>query len=189
MKPSAFVCASILLAISPVVRAETHQFIPSAFYTTYSFAHPPALRIKPGDRVVTKTIDASGADWNGKTVSTGGANPETGPFFIEGAEPGDMIVVSIEKLETNRASAYSSSLLAPYTVDPAAIAARVARDARRTTWTIDKARGVARLDQVELQPGGIELPLKPMLGCIGVAPARKEAIATGVPGAFGGNMD
>ena len=60
MKPSAFVCASILLAISPVVRAETHQFIPSVFYTTYSFAHPPALRIKPGDRVVTKTIDAGG---------------------------------------------------------------------------------------------------------------------------------
>ena len=55
------VCASILLAISPVVRAETHQFIPTVFYTTYSFAHPPALRIKPGDRVVTKTIDAGGA--------------------------------------------------------------------------------------------------------------------------------
>jgi acetamidase/formamidase len=65
----------------------------------------------------------------------------------------------------------------------------VDRDPKRTTWTIDKARGVARLDQTELQPGGIELPLKPMLGCIGVAPARKEAIATGVPGAFGGNMD
>jgi amidase len=121
-------------------------------------------------------------------VASGG-NPETGPFFIEGAEPGDMIVVTIEKLETNRASAYASSLLAPYTVDPQAIAARVDRDPKRTTWTIDKARGVARLDQVELQPGGIELPLKPMLGCIGVAPARKEAIATGVPGAFGGNMD
>jgi acetamidase/formamidase len=100
-----------------------------------------------------------------------------------------MIVVSIEKLETNRASAYSSSLLAPYTVDPAAIAARVDRDPKRITWTIDKARGVVRLDQIELQPGGIELPLKPMLGCIGVAPARKEAIATTVPGAFGGNMD
>jgi len=189
MKPSAVVCASILLAISPVVRAETHQLIPSVFYTTYSFAHPPALRIKPGDRVVTKTIDASGADWNGKTVSTGGANPETGPFFIEGAEPGDMIVVSIEKLETNRATAYASSLLAPYTVDPAAIAARVDRDPKRTTWTIDKAHGVVRLDQVDLQPGGIELPLKPMLGCVGVAPARKEAINTTVPGAFGGNMD
>jgi amidase len=168
--------------------ADTHTFVPTTFYNTYSFAHPPALRIKPGDHVVTKTVDAAGVDWNGKSVASGG-NPETGPFYIEGAEPGDMLVVTIEKLETNRASAYSSSLLAPYTVDPGAIAARVDRDPKRVTWTIDKARGVARLDQAEVQPGGIELPLKPMLGCIGVAPARKEAIATGVPGAFGGNMD
>jgi acetamidase/formamidase len=188
MKRCGFAFVSIVLLASSIVTAETHTFIPTVFYNTYSFAHPPALRIKPGDRVVTKTIDAGGVDWNGKSVASGG-NPETGPFYVEGAEPGDMLVVSIEKLETNRASAYSSSLLAPYTVDPAAIAARVDRDAKRTTWTIDKARGVARLDQLELQPGGIELPLKPMLGCIGVAPARKEAIATGVPGAFGGNMD
>ena len=40
-----------------------------------------------------------------------------------------------------------------------------------------------------MQPGGIELPLRPMLGCVGVAPARKEAISTAAPGAFGGNMD
>jgi len=100
-----------------------------------------------------------------------------------------MLVVVIEKLETNRVTAYSGSLLSPYTVDPAAIAARVDREARRVTWTIDKARGVARLDQADVQPGGFELPLRPMLGCIGTAPARKEAIATTVPGAFGGNMD
>ncbi|HJZ70431.1 MAG TPA: acetamidase/formamidase family protein [Vicinamibacterales bacterium] len=180
--------AAVVVAASTLARAETHQFTPTTYYTTYSFAHPPALRIKPGDRVVTRTIDASGADWNGKTVSPG-PNPQIGPFYVEGAEPGDMLVVTIERLETNRATAYSGSLLAPYTVDPAAIAARVDRDAQRVTWTIDKARGVARLDQAEVQPGGFELPLKPMLGCIGTAPARKEAIGTTVPGPFGGNMD
>jgi len=183
----AFGCALLLATVTPAA-AETHRFTPTVFYTTYSFAHPPALRIRPGDRVVTKTIDASGADWNGKTVAPG-PNPEIGPFYVEGAEPGDMLVVVIEKLETNRATAYSGSLLSPYTVDPAAIAARVDREARRVTWTIDKARGVARLDQADVQPGGFELPLRPMLGCIGTAPARKEAIATTVPGAFGGNMD
>jgi amidase len=181
--------ALLMLPLVPLAAsAETHRFVPVNFYNTYSFAHPPALRIKPGDHVVTKTIDASGVDWNGKTVGVG-PNPQTGPFFVEGAEPGDMLVVTIVKLETNRAMAYSSSLLAPYAVDPAAIAARVDREPRRTTWTIDKARGVARLDQAEIQPGGIELPLRPMLGCIGTAPARKEAISTGAPGAFGGNMD
>src|SRR5258708_28139654 len=188
MKRCPLALVSIMVVASAGVRAETHTFIPTVYYNTYSFAHPPALRIKPGDRVVTKTIDAGGVDWNGKSVASGG-NPETGPFYIEGAEPGDMIVVTIEKLETNRASAYASSLLAPYTVTPQAIASRVDREAKRTTWTIDKARGVARLDQVDVQPGGIELPLRPMLGCVGVAPARKEAISTAAPGAFGGNMD
>src|SRR5215510_7295533 len=187
-----FLCVA-LTAVAAIVasarlKADTHTFVPTVFYNTYSFAHPPALRIKPGDRVVTKTIDAAGVDWNGKSVASG-PNPETGPFYVDGAEPGDMLVVSIEKLETNRAMAYSGSLLAPYTVDPSAIAARVDRDAKRLTWTIDKARAVARLDQTDVQPGGIELPLRPMLGCIGVAPALNEATSTATPGAWGGNMD
>src|SRR5687767_13944187 len=100
----------------------THRFVPERFYNTFSGAHPVALRIKPGDRVVTKTADASGADWNGKSVAQG-PNPQTGPFYIEGAEPGDTLVVTVEKIETNRGTAYSSSLLAPYAVDPGAIAA------------------------------------------------------------------
>ena len=168
-----------------MLHAATHTFIPKQFYTTFSGTHPVALRIKPGDRVITKTIDAGGKDWNGKSLAERG-NPETGPFYIEGAEPGDAIVVTFETIETNRTTAFSGSLLAPYTVDPAAIAARVDREPRRVTWNIDKARGVARLVDGDIQPGGIELPLKPMLGCIGVAPERKQAIATSTPGNFGG---
>src|SRR5262245_60418987 len=157
--------------------AETHRFVPDRFYNTYSAAHPPALRIKPGDTVATKTVDAAGVDWNGKSVAQG-PNPQTGPFFVEGAEPGDVLVVTFVKIETNRTMAYSASLLAPYAVDPTAIAARVDREARRVTWTIDRAKNVARLDQADVQAGGIELPLRPMLGCVGVAPARNEAIST-----------
>src|SRR4051812_6719846 len=174
-----FAAAILATALMSPARlsAETHQSIPTIFYNTYSFAHPPALRIKPGDRVVTKTIDAAGVDWNGKTVGAG-PNPETGPFYIEGAEPGDMLAGTFEGIETNRPMAYSASLLAPYAVDPQAIAARTDRDPRRVTWTIDKTKRTARLDQAELQPGGLELPLRPMLGCVGVAPARKEAFST-----------
>jgi amidase len=180
-------CAmSAMAAQAP--RAETHRFVPERFYNTYSAAHPPALRIKPGDRVVTKTVDAAGVDWNGKAVATG-PNPQTGPFYVEGAEPDDMLVVTFEKIEPNRVMAYSASLLAPYAVTPQAIAARVDREPKRLTWSIDKANGVARLDQADVQPRGIELPLRPMLGCVGVAPARKEAISTATPGAWGGNMD
>jgi amidase len=181
--------AAIVAAFAlPLRAAETHRFVPEHFFTTYSAAHPPVLHVKAGDRVVTKTIDAGGVDWDGRTVSSG-PNPQTGPFYVDGTEPGDMLVVKFERMETNRAMAYSSSLLSPYTVDPTAIAARVDRDPKRLTWTIDKARGVARLDEADVQPGGMELPLHPMLGCVGVAPARKEAIGTATPGAFGGNMD
>src|SRR5262249_1176743 len=153
----------------------THTFVPDRFYNTYSAAHPPPLHVKPSDHVVTKTADAAGVDWNGKQVAQG-PNPQTGPFYVDGAEPGDVLVGRFLRVPTNRATAYSSSLLAPYAVDPAAIAARVDREPKRVTWTIDKAKGVARLDQADVQPGGIELPLRPMLGCVGVAPARKEAI-------------
>jgi acetamidase/formamidase len=178
--------AAALSAVAAAQTGTTHTLVPQRFYNTFSFAHPPALRIKPGDRVVTKTIDAAGVDWNGQQVAQG-PNPQTGPFFVEGAEPGDMLVVTFEKLELNRATAWSSSLLAPYAVDPASLIARTDRDARRVTWLLDKAGGIARLDGPEI--GGIELRLRPMLGCVGVAPARKEAVATSTPGAFGGNMD
>jgi acetamidase/formamidase len=181
-------CALVLL-LSCAGTAQSpppHTFVPDRYYTTFSAAHPPALRIKPGDRVVTKTVDAGGVDWNDKAVTTG-PNPQTGPFYVEGAEPGDMLVVTISKLETNRTTAYSSSLLAPYTVDPSSLISRVDREPRRVTWLIDKAKGVARLDAKDI--AAMELPLRPMLGCLGVAPARREAIATTTPGNFGGNMD
>jgi len=168
--------------------SQTHRFTPTTFYTTYSFAHPAALRIKPGDRVVTKTIDAAGVDWNDKAVSPGG-NPQTGPFYIEGAEPEDVLVVTIEKIEPNRATGYSGSLLAPYAATPQSIAARTDREAKRVIWNIDKSKGMVTLDSSDITPAHLELPLKPMLGCIAVAPSRKEAIAAITPGAHGGNMD
>lgn len=177
----------LLMTAGLGAQAGPHRYVPERFYNTFSFAHPPALKIKPGERVITRTIDAAGTNWDGQQVASG-PNPQTGPFYIEGAEPGDAIVVAIEKLETNRATGYSSSLLAPYTVDPASLLARVDREARRVTWNIDKAKGIARLEGPDITPA-IEVPLRPMLGCLGTAPARKEAIATSTPGAFGGNMD
>jgi amidase len=168
--------------------AETHRFTPQTYYNTYSSAHPPALRIRPGDRVSTKTVDAAGADSDGKTVTPGG-NPETGPFYVEGAEPDDMLVVTLDRIEPNRPTAYSGSLLAPYAMDPGSISSLADREPKRLVWNIDKAKGVARLESADVKPQTLELPLRPMLGCIAVAPARKEAIATSTPGPFGGNMD
>jgi acetamidase/formamidase len=50
-------------------------------------------------------------------------------------------------------------------------------------------KGVVWIESSDLTPSHLEVPLKPMLGCVGVAPSRKEAIAAITPGAFGGNMD
>ena len=176
-----------LMAFKPAA-GETHRFEPSRYHTTFSFAHEPVLSIKPGDRVITKTIDARGFDADNRQVG-GRPNPQTGPFLVEGAEPGDVLVVRLEKIEPSRATAWSSSVLAPYVTDPAYLRHEAEREQTTETWEIDSVRGVARVASETIKPVGIEVPLRPMLGCIAVAPARKEAVSTSTPGAFGGNMD
>src|SRR5438067_9265445 len=101
--------AVIVLAVArlTVHAADTHRYVPDRFYNTYSAAHPPAVHVKPGDHVVTKTIDAAGVDWNEKAVGIG-PNPQTGPFFVDGAEPGDVLIVRFDRIETNRRMAYSA---------------------------------------------------------------------------------
>jgi len=168
--------------------AETHRFQPTQFHNTFSGAHAPVLRIKPGDHVITSTIDAGGTDAAG--VKRGqGPNPQTGPFFVEGAEPGDTLVVHLLRLETNRATGFSTSLLAPYTADPGFLRLEALREAKNVTWHIDKQKSIAYIDPGEFKGPRIELPLRPMLGCIATAPANKAAIPTTYPDNFGGNMD
>src|SRR5579862_9612460 len=183
-------CMRLVLAFALAATgfAETHRFEPTEFYNTFSGAHKPVLRIKPGDHVITSTIDAGGTDSAG--VRRGqGPNPETGPFYIEGAEPGDTLVVHLLSLETNRATGFSASLLAPYTAYPGFLRAEALREPKQATWHIDKQKGVAYLDPAEFKGPRIELPLRPMLGCVATAPPNKAAIPTTFPDNFGGNMD
>jgi acetamidase/formamidase len=180
--------AVLVISLAPAALAETYHFEPKEFYNTFSGAYKPALTIKPGDHVVTYTIDASGVDSAGVKRSQG-PNPQTGPFYIEGAEPGDTLVVHLLRLEPNRATGYSGTLLAPYAADPAFLRSEGLRDPKTLTWQLDKKRGVARLESADFKPGRLELPLRPMLGCVATAPAGKAAIPTSTPDAFGGNMD
>ena len=178
----------LVLALAVTCFAETYRFEPKEFYNTFSGAHKPVLRIKPGDHVITSTIDAGGTDAAG--VRRGqGPNPETGPFFIEGAEPGDTLVVHLLRLETNRTTGFSASLLAPYAIDPGFLRLQALRDPKTANWQIDKQKGVAYLDPAEFKGPRIELPLRPMLGCVATAPPNKAAIPTSTPDNFGGNMD
>src|SRR5579864_4357915 len=156
----------LALALTAIAFAETHRFKPTEFYNTFSGAHPPALRIKPGDHVITSTIDSRGFDSAG--VQRGQSfNPETGPFFIEGAEPGDTLVVHLLRLETNRATGFSASLLAPYTADPGFLRLEALREPKQAAWQIDKRKDVADLDPNQFKGPRIELRLRRMLGCVG----------------------
>ena len=81
--------------------AETHHIFPNRYYTTFSAAHPPIAHIRPGDTVVTKCLDSRGRDETGKLILDDD-NVLTGPFYIEGAEAGDTLVVQLDRVRLNR---------------------------------------------------------------------------------------
>lgn len=169
----------------------THHFQPTRYYTAIG-TYEPALRISPGDRVVTTTVDAGGRDMSGDVVTPPG-NPMTGPFFIEGAEPGDTLVLHIERITPNRPTGWTSQELAPNVVDPTFVPELFRQPAGEpfvpAIWEIDIAAGTATLATPATRLGRLSLPLAPMLGCFGVAPARGQAISTATSGEHGGNMD
>ncbi len=177
-----------LMISSSFLSAETHHFEPTQYHNTFSFAHPPVLHIKPGDHVITKTIDARGFDSDNNKVGER-PNPQTGPFYVEGAEPGDVLAIHFVKIEPSRVTAWSSSVLAPYAADPDFLRFEGEREQTTETWNIDKKNGVGRPANASIRPGSIAIPLRPMLGCVAVAPPNKEAVATSTPDRFGGNMD
>jgi acetamidase/formamidase len=187
--------AAAALPVAP--RAETHRFEPKRHFFTYCHAHPPQLRIAPGDTVVTTTRDAANDVYTteDRTVSPkidlDAVNPQTGPFFVEGAQPGDTLVVNIEQVTPNRDWGWGASIpffgaLAPEY--KTAMLTPTAPD-RLFIWKFDRERKAASLDLPGSRVKKVEVPLAPFLGTIGVAPPGKECIASITPGAHGGNMD
>jgi amidase len=162
-----------------------HHFQPTHYHVTLG-SHEPVLKIREGDTVITTTVDARGHDHTGQSVTPGG-NPQTGPFFVVGAEPGDTLVVHLERLQLNRPTGFTANTVAPNVVDPEF--ARHLPDGDSVLWQIDYARGVASPVVDEARLARLAVPLAPMLGCFGVAPARGQAISTATSGPYGGNMD
>jgi acetamidase/formamidase len=166
-----------------------HEFEPTAFHVTIG-SHEPVLRVADGDTIATWCVDAGGWDRSSERIAPGG-NPQTGPFFVEGAGPGDTLAVRFDRLRPNRARGWTRPLVAPNTVEPAHAAELPYADwPDRDFWLLDLEAGTARL---EAPPAGLEalppLPLAPMLGCFGVAPADGQAISTATSAEHGGNMD
>lgn len=163
----------------------THHFEPTSYHISFG-SHPPVLCIASGDTVVTSTIDAGGTNARGEQVA-GWPNPETGPFYIEGAEPGDTLQVHLDYLYPNREIGYSNTILAPHVVDPTYVS--LLPENKRVEWRIQPTSSTATL--IMPLPGlpDFSLPLSPMLGCLGVAPPDGQAISSATSGPYGGNMD
>jgi acetamidase/formamidase len=163
----------------------THRFVPTRYYNVLG-TFPPALTVLSGDTIVTETIDANGWDKDGARPITG-PNPMNGPIAIEGAEPGDSLKVEILAMTPIRATGWTRAALAENVVDPSFVPSLPARD--RATWRIDRNALTATLEDPPPALADLVLPLAPMIGCFGVAPAIGQAISTATSAEHGGNMD
>ena len=178
-----------VLVLAPAVVAAQGQkivFTPTDGVPTYA-VRPPVLTIKPGTIVETKSFSRPGDYYEG------GAWPgEVGPFHIEGAAAGDTLVVKILKLTPNRDSAmsrYSPGGISGVAGDSRTRMLNDPLPARTFAWRLDRTRMVGILDLPNSASKRIEIPLKPMLGRVAVAPAGQEAFGGLWPGDFGGNLD
>lgn len=173
------------------------NYIPKHEELCYTFGGvAPRRRIQPGTRIVSWTEDCfdgavkTAADLPSKKMTPGHDNPQTGPFYVEGAQPGDTLAIHIVKLEPARSYAVSSFGPGFGALVGNNETAMLGPDFPETTWRydVDAKRNVARSSTASGSHAW-EVPLAPFLGCIGVAPAGGEVRTTIVPGNFGGNMD
>lgn len=192
---AAFSCGFLALAVSgSTSAAETHRYMPKKEELKYTFATAaPVLRVKPGDSIETWTHSAFNdfvENPEGSTPWDFRPNPNTGPFYVEGAEPGDTLAVKLLEVEPASDIAYGIAGPGFGALTKTHYSPTLDNPIPRRLWTyrIDaKARTVefAALDS----DFKVKLPLQPFLGCLGVAPADDEARGTIVPEFFGGNMD
>ena len=147
----------------------------------YSRYHEPRLRVPSGSTILVETEDAfsgqirSDRDRRDKR-SMPMSNPQTGPIWIEGAEPGDALAVEIQSIEP------SIGQCATRTSDPNQLAQWLGSDCPHGTHVCPIRDGLIHWGD------GVTLAYEPMLGCIGTAPAW--GVPTTIPAStYGGNMD
>ena len=165
-----------------------HNFEPKQFHRVFSGAIDPVLKIYPGDTIHTWSVDAGGIDHESARRSMGG-NPQTGPFYVEGAVPGDTLVVHLKRVRLNRDYAISGSSITGRALTPSYLQTIKNAPNFDSKWKLDRERGVAMLANPTEKLKNYSVPLRPMLGCIGVAPQGRQAFGTGDLGPYGGNLD
>jgi acetamidase/formamidase len=169
------------------VTPKTVTFAPKTFPRLFGPGEP-ALRINAGDTVRTSTLDATGRDATDASRALGG-NPQNGPIHVDGAIPGDTLAVTITRIRLDKKIARGGNTIVPVALTP-----DYYRDAKLDPrvdgqWTLDTQGGTAALARPSEKLKNFKVALKPMLGGIGVAPARNEAFRTQQLGSWGGNLD
>jgi acetamidase/formamidase len=150
-------------------------------HSVWDRALQPRLRIEPGDEVEIECVDASGGQvWPNMTVGEYLSIDRTrihalsGPIWIEGAEPGD--VLQIDVLATRHSGWGWSSV-----IDGLGFLKDRFREPYLFHWQLDGE------STHSLAPAVV--PVRPFLGVMGVARAEDGAFRTRPPGPFGGNLD
>lgn len=163
----------------------------------YAFGgHAPLLTVMPGTIVELSTEDCfagnvQGVDDLPSSVCTFPfLNPVTGPIAVEGAEPGDTLAVHLAEIVPARDWAVSSTFphFGALTTTHNTAMLHPALEERVWRYEIDVAASTCRF-QARRSEFSVELPLDPMHGTIGVAPAADEVVMSITPAAHGGNMD
>lgn len=152
---------------------------------------PPVARLRPGDTLDTTTVDSDGKAIEAAGFKVYGFNALTGPFYIEGAEPGDTLAVHFLSVDVNANEGYGD-------IDPAFGGAinsnhytpMLGQGIPKKSWVypIDRAANLATF-RAKDSNFSVKIPLHPFLGCVGVAPSDGEVRSSIVPAEFGGNMD
>ena len=179
--------AAIPAAPSPVAATaqETVHFEPTVGYPTFA-VREPVLRIRPNTILHSRTN--TGAYYE----PGGGAFPgEVGPFYIEGATPGDTLVVEIIEVKPNHdlAGAQLYPDFGGLATDSRLRLLNDPIEARRYEWRLDPEAMTGTVELPGSEMGEITIDLRPMLGRVAVAPRGEEAFAGLWPGDFGGNLD
>ena len=154
---------------------------------------PPVARLRPGNILEANALDCFGNAIKkpGDTLSLSkGDNPLTGPFFIEGAEPGDTLVVHILDLQVDGNQGVGAFAPGFGALNETNYTPMLHSPLPEKIWfyPIDHASHTATFQALDSNYR-VKIPLHPFLGCIGVAPSSGEARSSVVPAEFGGNMD
>jgi acetamidase/formamidase len=179
---------ALILSLAGVVHLaaqDTLRYTPTVGYPTFDVREPVAT-ITPGTVLISRTNHGAYYD------EGGGSFPgEVGPFWVEGAEVGDMLVVEVIRVQPNHHLA-GVQLYPDFGGLATDSRVRLLNDpieGRRYEWHLDPAAMTGTVALPDSRMGEITIDLKPMLGRVAVAPGGGEAFAGLWPGNFGGNMD